>query len=100
MLPHVHAQLDQFGVSPSNRVVRALQAADPRIQTKGFRKSAMEALFASACTEHYETEERFQRVCARARAWFGHTSAKQLLTDGVEILESYGSETRRWTRTT
>ncbi len=49
----------------------------------------MDAIFDVVCIEHYETEERYRRVRERATRWFGQDRAKRLLTERIEILESW-----------
>jgi hypothetical protein len=83
---------DRPGLSPSDRVVRALQAVDPRIQARGFRAKVLDAVYLHALGEHFnphDDEEYVNRLIPRVERKYGKRRARELLLQRCEILETW-----------
>jgi len=78
------------GRSPSHRVVHALQAADPRILTSGFRSTVLNAIFEHGVAEHFnDDDDRVKKLVPRLERRFGKKRARRLLIDHCDILHTW-----------
>jgi hypothetical protein len=76
--------------SPSHRVVRALQAIDPRVRTTGFRSTVLNAIFDHALIEHYHDDEKYvKKLVARLERRYGKTRTRRLLIERCDILNTW-----------
>src|SRR5437879_282523 len=83
---------DHPNLSPSDRLVRALQVLDPRIQTRGFRAKVFDAIYMHALGELFnpdDDEEYVNRLVPRLERRYGKKRAGQLLLQRCEILDSW-----------
>lgn len=88
---------DHLDVSPSNRIVRLLQARDLRIATKGFRSNVLKAIFRHALLEDFnEDEQRLDNVIARLERRFGKKRAKNILNKRCDVLDTWRTRDSRF----
>lgn len=77
------------GESPSERVVRALMLADPRVQMRGFRVAVLNAIFEDGVGEHFLDEIWAEKLISRAKRRFGSKRTRQLLIHRCDILTTW-----------
>jgi hypothetical protein len=81
---------DLLNLSPSDRVVRALKALDPRVVTGGFRSKVLNAIFEHALVEHFNDDEEYVRkLVPRLERKCGRKRARNLLLERCEILNTW-----------
>ena len=83
---------DHPTLSPSDRVVRALQAVDPRIDTRKFRAKVFDAIYLHALGELFNPDDDdhyVERLVSRLERRYGKKHARHLLLERCEILESW-----------
>ncbi len=85
---HISRTLEA-GSSPSKRVIKSLQAADPRIRTAGFRKTVLDAIFFDEVNNDYDDEEYSKKLIERITRRYGKKVAHRTLVARCEILETW-----------
>lgn len=81
--------------TPSKQVILALQAADFRIATRGFRKAVTEAIFRDTIEQDYPEKSYRERFIRRLDKWTKKKSTTVLL-DKCEILETWRKRDSRF----
>lgn len=76
-------------LSPSYRVIRALQKADPRVRTHRFSKSVLGAIFMDGVYNDFVDHAYADRLVVRARQLWGRKRAEQVFVNRCEILETW-----------
>jgi hypothetical protein len=85
----IHLQ-DLPKLSPSHRVVRALQAVDPRIVTTRFRSTVLNAIFDHALVQHFNDDEEYvKRLIPRLERRYGKKRTRHLLIERCDILNTW-----------
>src|SRR5947208_2301646 len=90
---HIAGQMrpaDHPDLSPSDRVVRTLQAFDSRVVTGRFRSKVLEAIYLHALIDHFNDDEEYvKKLIPRLELKCGKKRARRLLIKRCEILESW-----------
>lgn len=76
-------------LTPSSRVVLALQKVNPQIKTKGFRKSVLDAIMMDGIGIDYEDDEYPERLVQRLIRRFGKMKARNILIEKFDILQTW-----------
>lgn len=77
-------------LSPSHRVVRALQALDSRIVTTGLRSKVLAAIFDHALVQHFNDDDGYvRRLVARLERRYGKKRTRRLLLDRCDMLKTW-----------
>lgn len=80
--------LREVETTPSNRVVLTLQAENPSIKTKEFRKSVLSSIFDDAVEQHFNDKDYEERYVRRLKRWAGK-NYRQRLIESCEILSTW-----------
>lgn len=75
-------------ITPSKRVVLALQSVRPDIKTSGFRKRVLDAIFDDAVEDEFSDEQYRERFLRRLNRW-AKKNTRRILLDRCEILEMW-----------
>jgi hypothetical protein len=77
-------------LSPSHRVVHALQALDSRIVHTGFRSTVLNAIFDCAVVQHFNDDEDYvKRLVPRLERRYGKKRTRALLIGRCDILNTW-----------
>src|SRR3954468_16236763 len=87
---HMHPN-DPPELSPSGRVVRALQALDSRVVTSRFRSTVLEAIFHHAVGEQFnpDDEEYGKKLILRLERRYGKKRTRELLIERCDVLNTW-----------
>ena len=83
------SSVKEVNLTPSHRVVRALQMIKPEICTKRFASKVLDAIFNDGVEEELFDESYRTRYVRRLNRWFGKSGAKRLLIKRCEILDCW-----------
>lgn len=76
------------GITPSMRVIRALQSVRPEIKTKGFRKNVRDAIFYDTVEQEFSDDKYRERYLRRLYRWTGKNAICHL-QKRCEILDTW-----------
>ena len=81
--------IERNGLTPSQRVVRALQLVRPEIATHGFRKNVLESIFDDGVASEFYDDKYRERLLNRLYRWWGKERTKRALLERCEILGTW-----------
>lgn len=88
--------ITQRGITPSKRVVLALQAVNPKIMTHGFRKNVLNAIFEDAIASELFDDRYRERLLTRLNRRWGKERARRVLIERFEILDCWRNRDARF----
>jgi hypothetical protein len=75
-----------YGRTASNRVVYALQLTRPEIETRGFRRKVLEAIFDDGVSSEFYDDKYRERLLTRLYRCWGKAKTKRILLQRCDVL--------------